>query len=727
MEHGAKAGRRARILLRAFKGGVEERLSVACGIINRLPLPADTKYRLRRWARRRIYWPPNPVSVLAGQRSWDRAGRKHLQQLLSSDERIAFPRAEHAALSLILVFYNKAHLSVLSLTSIAANADVSCELVIVDNGSTDDTARLLERVAGAKILRNHRNVGFAKACMQAAESAQGEFLCFFNNDALLQPNALSAALLNFEDPSVGAVGGKILLANGELQEAGSIVWADGTALGYGRDDNADRPQYRFRRPVDYCSAAFLFTPRRLFLELEGFSPLFSPAYYEDTDYCLRVWERNLRVLYEPRAIIRRYESASSNGNGVAKGLMAINHRKFVDRWEHVLPRHSPNSAGNIQSARVSVYSTGLRVLYVDDRIPHRDLGLGYPRSNDILSCLSKQGHHVTCVAFHNPLLFENEYSDIGREVELFDGLLERERLFRAYVPNSDLIWVSRPPNMAAFLQEAVARGAQWRARLVYDAEAIFADRERLKAQITGREISSAEASIGLERELGLAKAADAVVVVSERDRQTMLAGGVPNVCVVGHRIDPRPAPAEFNQRRSFLFVGAMPGKDNPNADAMLYFCSTIWPRVRKATGAELLIAGHGSDAALVDLKVDGVRIVGHQENLTELYNQTRVFVVPTRYAAGIPYKAHEAAAFGVPLVVSTLIAEQLGWEDQEDCLVARSPAAFAEECCRLYKDSRLWNVIRANALKRVTSDLTDEAFTNAISSLLGEVAGRRAY
>jgi GT2 family glycosyltransferase len=726
VEHSAKAGQRARILLKAFKGGVEERLSIACGIIRRLPLTSGIKYWLRLWARHRIYWPPNPVSVLAGQRSWDRAGRKRLQQLLGSDERIAFPKEEQARLSLILVFYNKAHLSVLSLASIAANADVSCEVVIVDNGSTDDTARLLERVDGAKIMRNQANVGFARACMQAAETSQGEFLCFFNNDALLQPNALSAALLNFEDPSVGVVGGKILLANGDLQEAGSIVWADGTALGYGRGDNPGRLRYHFRRPVDYCSAAFLFTPRRLFLELEGFSLLFSPAYYEDTDYCLEVWERNLRVLYEPRAIIRHYEFGSSKGEKAAKGLMAANRVKFREKWKHVLLEHSQSSRDNLQFARVSVHSTGLRVLYIDDRIPHRHLGRGFPRSNDILSCLAKKGHHVTCAAFRDPLSLENEYADIVRDVELFDGVFERERLFSAYLPNSDLIWVSRPHNMAAFLHEAEARGAQWRGRLVYDAEAIFADRERLKGQIAGHDISTPDADSALERELSLAKAADAVVVVSERDRCIFLAGGIPKVYVIGHRIDPWPTPAEFNERRSFLFVGAMTGKDNPNADSMLFFCSAIWPHVREATGAGLVIAGHGSDAALADLKVDGIRVVGHQENLTDLYNQARVFVVPTRYAAGIPYKAHEAAAFGVPLVVSTLIAEQLGWKDQEDCLVASSPVAFAEGCCRLYEDRQLWKRIRSNALVRVTRGFNEETFANGISSLIAEVTGHCA-
>ncbi len=424
-----RQARRAHLLVTAFKGGVEERLFVRRGIIGRLPLPAATKQRLWLWTVSRTYRTSNPVNVPGGQHSWDKAGRNRLQQLLNNDERIAFPQVAPAALSLILVLYNKAHLSVLSLESIAARADIPYEVVIVDNGSVDETTHLLERVDGAKILRNSTNEGFAKACLQAVDQAQGEYLCFLNNDVLLQPNALSVAMANFEDAGVGGVGGKILLANGDLQEAGSIIWADGTAVGYGRGDNPDRPQYEFRRPVDYCSGVFFFTPRRLFRELGGFDSLYSPAYYEDADYCMKVWREGLRVIYEPRAVIRHYESASSNGNEAAQGLMAINHRKFAEEWRDSLPRHLTNSGSNIQSARISVNSPGARVLYIDDRVPHRHLGAGYPRSNDILNCLAKQGHHVTCAALTYPLS-EDEYSDIPRDVELLDGVFDRDRLFR---------------------------------------------------------------------------------------------------------------------------------------------------------------------------------------------------------------------------------------------------------------------------------------------------------
>ena len=154
------------------------------------------------------------------------------------------------------------------------------------------------------------------------------------------------------------------------------------------------------------------------------------------------------------------------------------------------------------------------------------------------------------------------------------------------------------------------------------------------SRLLGSEISSDVKSAWLDRELALAKAADAVVVVSERDRETMVSGGVHHVSIIGHRVCANPTPLHLTQRRTFLFVGAMHGTDSPNADSMRYFCGSIWPVVRKATGAELIIAGYGADTALSDCQADGVRILGRQDDLTSLYNEARVFVVPTRYAAG---------------------------------------------------------------------------------------------
>ena len=226
------------------------------------------------------------------------------------------------------------------------------------------------------------------------------------------------------------MGGKILLADGKLQEAGSILWSDGSALGYGRGEDPNLPQYEFRRPVDYCSGAFLFTPRAIFLELGGFNDVYGPAYYEDADYCMQVWKAGFQVIYEPRAVIRHYESASSGGNEAARPAMAANQQIFRQRWSEQLHRHLPPSTGNILSARLAPSAKGLKILYIHDRVPHQYLGTGFPRGVEILRALAGHGHHVTCFTFMFPLR-EHEYSDIPRDIELLDGATQRERLLRS--------------------------------------------------------------------------------------------------------------------------------------------------------------------------------------------------------------------------------------------------------------------------------------------------------
>ena len=110
-------------------------------------------------------------------------------------------------------------------------------------------------------------------------------------------------------------------------------------------------------------------------------------------------------------------------------------------------------------------------------------------------------------------------------MELLDGISQRERLFREYVPNSDIVWVSRPHNMEAFLKGRADNGGPSSARIIYDAEAIFAERDWRQAEILGSEISSNVKSAWLDRELALAKAADAVVVVSRTRSRDNGVGG----------------------------------------------------------------------------------------------------------------------------------------------------------------------------------------------------------
>lgn len=716
--------RRARTLGRAFRRrNDEDRSRLIRFVAVHLPISTEGKLRVNTWALKRFGPRKFSASTLASaQRTLAEKGRARLDCLLAADEKLALNNSASPRVSFILVLFNRAELSVLAIESILMFGGKDYELICVDNASVDTTPALLERLEGAIILRNQTNVGFGPACMQAAAISRGEFLCFLNNDAVLTEGAIDSALANLERAGVGAVGGKVVLADGSLQEAGSIVWSDGSACGYGRGEDPTLPQYNFRRPVDYCSSVFLVTRKELFDAVVGDSTEFAPAYYEDTDYCMELWKRGFGVVYEPMSRIQHYESASSGGLEQAAVLMLTQQAKFRHKWKAELQKHRSNDPRHVIPARIATSATGLRVIYIDDRLPQRHLGAGFPRSNDVLRELVRLGHHLVCASFRFPLV-EDKCGDIPLDVEQFDACRFREELIRDYFPWADVVWISRPHNMKLLLTEYPNVVENRNFALVYDAEAIFSERMQAQEALLGDvgRVRDFLDPANAEEEYMLARAADAVVVVSERDRQTMLSNGVRRAFVVANRVSNTPSEPGFSERHNYLFIGSVHGTENPNADSIRYFCSNIWKQVQRATGGCLEIAGYGTDTMRSSIADDTVHILGQVDDLRPLYERARVFIVPTRYAAGIPIKSHEAAAHGVPQVVSELIAKQLQWEEGNDYLVASDATQFAQCCLRLYCDEDLWYHIRNHARMRVECELNETVFRNAVGSVLSDI------
>jgi glycosyltransferase involved in cell wall biosynthesis len=115
-----------------------------------------------------------------------------------------------------------------------------------------------------------------------------------------------------------------------------------------------------------------------------------------------------------------------------------------------------------------------------------------------------------------------------------------------------------------------------------------------------------------------------------------------------------------------------------------------------------------------------ITLRGAVADLEALYNGSRVFIAPTRFAAGAPYKVFEAASRGLPVVATELLRGQLGWTAGQDILAAGSddPAAFAAAVLALYRNEPLWQAVREGALRRLEQENGKAGFTEAVAAVL---------
>jgi len=332
------------------------------------------------------------IQVERTRRAFRKNLSSRLKRFLTEGTTLRLKTDSSPDIAIILVAYNQAEFVYGCLSSIAeaqSNSPLKYEIIIFDNGSTDQMFELFERVSGIKIIRSSENLHYLRGTNRASEHAVAKHLLFLNSDAQIFPGTLDAALSTIESASnVGAVGGRTVWPNGLLQEAGCTVWNDGTCDHYGRHDIPTAAQYMFLREVDYCSASFLLTPRDLFHRMKRFDEVYSPAYYEDADYCLRLRKAGYRTLYEPDARVFHYEHASINVEQMLS-LMEKNRKIFADRHADVLADQLPPSEENRLRARTSRMPK--RLIFISDHLPDSKAS----QINQIFKDLFKIGVEVT--------------------------------------------------------------------------------------------------------------------------------------------------------------------------------------------------------------------------------------------------------------------------------------------------------------------------------------------
>ncbi len=382
--------------------------------------------------------------------------------------KIALPVCEAPRASIIVLTRRNVEMlrSCLDALSRGIASETRCEVIVVLNGADEDVAAFCEReVSGALVERSRVNLGFPAGCNLAAARARGAFLAFLNDDTEVAPGWLESLIdAADEHPGAGAIGSRLLFPDGSLQEAGGVIWRDGTTAQVGRGHPGTGRRYRCLRPVDYCSAASLLVRKSTWDLVGGFDEEYFPGYYEDVDLCLAIRQRGQQVLYEPRSQVVHHVSPPTD-EAVNPRLFQRNAARVRAKWSALLASHEqwdPRSHGAVERGMLRAQGWPRRILVIDEHL--RDPAGG--ASAGIIDAVRELGSiGGACMVFSPHAQAGAAELSVRLDFEILEGELV-DHLAAAEI-FYDAVIVSGPDNLQRYI--SVIRELQPQSAVIYEA------------------------------------------------------------------------------------------------------------------------------------------------------------------------------------------------------------------------------------------------------------------
>ena len=648
----------------------------------------------------------------------------HINVDILKVESLRAPYDEAPEISIVIPVFNQLRSTLSCIHSLIKHPSKrSFEILVVDDCSTDITVTACQSIPQIRVITKDKNSGFIDSCNRGAQFARGKRVVFLNNDTYILPDWLDSLADTFESaPSIGLVGSQLLYPDGSLQEAGGIIWRDGQAWNYGRNQDASRGEFNYLRDVDFCSGASIMIDRDFFLTVGGFDSHYAPAYCEDVDLAFKVRERGLRVVYQPFSRLIHFEGVSS-GTDVRVGVKSYqvaNLQKLKVRWASALTQHALHGETLPEVARD--FKVKGRVFFVDALTPTPDQDAGSIVADTWLRALVELGYHVTFFAYWNPGYiphYTERLQRMGVHVLIPPSSLDLDSYVAQCGATYDLIIGLRHGTTRPVYDAFDKHG--FKPKKVFLPIDLHYVRELRHSELTGSAGERERALETKESELSVIKES-AITLVHSSFEQAELAKEVPSADVRVSPIitDVMGCKAPFEGRRDICFVGGF--QHNPNVDAVMFFVNEVLPLVVEAIPDVVLkVIGSKVPPQIEELRGPNVEILGFVPDLDPIWSSIRISVAPLRYGAGVKGKVCMSLSYGVPVVCTPVAAEGMGLRDGQEVLIGSTPRELADQVIRVYQDAQLWNNLSTNGMRLVEEEFSTSTNRVRIQQYLADV------
>ncbi|MFX0195941.1 MAG: glycosyltransferase [Candidatus Hodarchaeota archaeon] len=634
-------------------------------------------------------------------------------------EPLEFPVFDKAKVSIIIPVWDQRENTYNCLRALLENTDnIPYKVLAVDNSSTDEMHEMLAKTKNVNVITNNANIDFI-----SLKAAQGKYVVILDTDAQVTQGWLDSMVeLAEKDESIGLVGPKLISPNGNLQEAGGIIWKDASVWHYGGNDDPEKPEYNYVKEADYISSSSIMIRKDLWRKIGGFDKKYEQGYLEDIHLAFEVRRHGYKVVYQPKSVVVRFEGISHeiDLNNEVETCQNKNRERFIEKWRNLLNKEHFEKGQDVFHARDRSRDKKT-ILVIDHYVPHYDQDAGSRNTFHYLQLFLELGLNVKFLGDnffkHEP--YTTELEQMGIEVLYGDWYRDNwQQWIKKNGKYINYIYLNRPNISLKYLNYLKK---YTNAKLLYYGHDLIYLRHLRRYEVQKNEEFLTSSENWKKIEFEVFKKVDVIFTLSTIEDELMQKN-FPNKkifiipCFIydkfSHKIN------NFEKRKNMMFVGGF--AHPPNVDGILWYSEKIFPRIlEKLPNIKFYIVGSNPGEQILNLASSNVVVTGYltDDELVKLYNEVKLIVIPLRYGAGVKGKTVEAMYHGVPIVTTSAGIE--GLQNIEEIIEPHdSEEDFATEVLNIYNDNEKLQKISQSYVEYVKRFCSKQHASNLIRTVL---------